>query len=71
MNNKGADQTVEMRRLICAFVVCIWHKQVFSWCGSFTLEGIILAWNKSHLAKMCEIFSNKSMVYRKEHKDLF
>ena len=24
-----------MRRLICAFVVCIWHKQVFSWCGSF------------------------------------
>ena len=24
-----------MRRLICAFFVCIWHKQVFSWCGSF------------------------------------
>ena len=30
-NNKGAAQ---MRRLICAFVVRIWHKQVFSWCGS-------------------------------------
>ena len=29
-NNKGADQTAPMRRLICAFVVCIWHKQVFS-----------------------------------------
>ena len=28
-NNKGADQTVRMRMLICAFVVCIWHKQVF------------------------------------------
>ena len=27
---KGADQTARMRRLICAFVVCIWHKQVFS-----------------------------------------
>ena len=23
-----------MCRLICAFVVCIWHKQVFSWRGS-------------------------------------
>ena len=29
-NNKGADQTARMRRLICAFVVRIWHKQVFS-----------------------------------------
>ena len=34
-NNKGADQTARMRRLICAFVVCIRHKQVFSWNGSF------------------------------------
>ena len=24
-----------MRRLICAFVVCVWHKQVFSWRGSY------------------------------------
>ena len=31
VNNKGADQTARMRRLICAFVVRIWHKQVFSW----------------------------------------
>ena len=29
-NNKGADQTVWMHRLICSFVVHIWHKQVFS-----------------------------------------
>ena len=34
MNNKGADQTAWMHRLICAFVVCIWQKQVLSWCGS-------------------------------------
>ena len=27
MNNKGADQTAWLRRLICAFVVRIWHKQ--------------------------------------------
>ena len=27
--NKGADQTARMRRLICAFVVCIWHKTRF------------------------------------------
>ena len=32
--NKGADQTAQMCRLISAFVVRIWHKQVFSWCGT-------------------------------------
>ena len=30
MNNKGADQTARMRRLICPFVGRIWHKQIFS-----------------------------------------
>ena len=29
MNNKGADQTARMRRLICAFVVRILHKTHF------------------------------------------
>ena len=28
---KDADQTVQMSRLIRVFVVCIWHKQVFSY----------------------------------------
>ena len=27
MNNKGADQTAQMRRLICAFVVRIWQNR--------------------------------------------
>ena len=36
-NNKGADQTAQMRRLICTFVVRIRQKQVFSWCGSCLL----------------------------------
>ena len=27
-----------MRRLICTFVVHIWHKQVFSWSGPFYLQ---------------------------------
>ena len=35
MNNKGADQTSQVRRLICAFVVRIWQKQIFPWCGSY------------------------------------
>ena len=30
VNNKGIDQTAQICRLICAFVVRIWHKQVFS-----------------------------------------
>ena len=28
-NNKGTDQTAWMHRLICAFVVRIWHKSGF------------------------------------------
>ena len=35
VNNKGADQTVRMRRLICIFVVRIGQKQAFSWRGSY------------------------------------
>ena len=31
-----------MRRLICAFVVRIWHKQFFSWRGSY---GLRWKWN--------------------------
>ena len=27
MNNKGADQTARMRKLICAFVVRIWQNR--------------------------------------------
>ena len=37
MKNKGADQTARMCRLICAFVVRIWQKQVFSWRGSYLM----------------------------------
>ena len=33
-DNKGADQTLWIRKLICAFVVSISDKHVFSWCSS-------------------------------------
>ena len=36
-NNKDADQTVGMRRLICTFVVRIWQKQIISWRGSYCI----------------------------------
>ena len=32
-NNKGADQTVRMHRLICAFVIRIWHRTGFQNLG--------------------------------------
>ena len=40
-NNKGADQTAQMRRLICAFVVPTGQKQVFSWRGSNNVINIL------------------------------
>ena len=36
--NKGADETARMHRLICTFVGRIWHKQVFSWRGANSTE---------------------------------
>ena len=37
-NNKGADQTVRMRRLVCAFVVCHQKSQGFSRQGLYDVE---------------------------------
>ena len=42
-NNKGADQTAWMCRLICTFVVRKWWKQVFSWHGSFWYPYCLIA----------------------------
>ena len=49
MNNKKADQTARMRRLICDFVVRIWQKQVFSRCDSFFSSHV-----KEHLKEMVD-----------------
>ena len=40
--NKGADQTARMRRLICAFVVRIGQKQIWSWRGSYVHAMLML-----------------------------
>ena len=37
-NNKGADQTARMRRLVCAFVVCNRQSQGFSRLGPYDFE---------------------------------
>ena len=37
LNNKGADQTARMRRVVCAFAVCMQQSQFFS-KGSHRLE---------------------------------
>ena len=57
VNNKGADQTAQMHRLICAFVVRIWHEQVFSWRGSFvySLALIIGSLSNFHTTERLDI----------------
>ena len=48
-NSKGADQTARMWRLICAFVVRTWYKQVF--CD---VTHISLCWSKQkHWTTTC------------------
>ena len=37
-NNKGADQTAQMRRLVCAFVVSKQQSQLFSRRGPYNVE---------------------------------
>ena len=48
-NNKGADQTARMRRLICAFVVRIWHKT------HFLMAWLIFFFNPSALDTILKI----------------
>ena len=58
VKNKSADQTAQMHRLICAFVVRIWHKQVFSWCGSYHA---ICAWSSPIIIigpPLCKVFKS-------------
>ena len=38
MNNKGADQTARMHRLVCAFVVCKQQSQGVSHGGPYDVE---------------------------------
>ena len=38
VNNKGADQTARMRRLVCAFVVCKQQSRGFSRWGPYDVE---------------------------------
>ena len=48
MNNKGADQTAQMHRLVCAFVVRIQQSQVFPCRGPYK---ILYCFNNSR--KIC------------------
>ena len=42
-NNKGAEQTARMRRLICTFNVRIWHKAHIKRIAKvFTVQKVIL-----------------------------
>ena len=58
VNNKGFDQTVQMHRLICTLIVCIWHKQNFSWHGS----KVWLSYSQRYASSVCSIWitSNES-----------
>ena len=70
MNNKGADQTVRMHRLICAFVMIsafvirIWQKQVFSWRGSYSIIQLNCAgntWQEIHFSFICAHVGNEEI----------
>ena len=67
-----------MCRLICAFVVCKWHKQVFPWhgsnmnttCGSYSLQVIHLTTsveaevNVDGRRNRCRNWGNVGLLYR-------
>ena len=53
-NNKGADETVRMHRLICAFVVRIWQKQGFEVWPIYFLTNVFTALKGTHF---CILFA--------------
>ena len=50
-DSKDFDQTARMCRLICAFVVRIWYKQVFLWCGSYVWRKLSI--NFHQISSIC------------------
>ena len=50
---------IRLRRLICAFVVRIWHKQVFSWHGSFNAVKTDTKLTLHHMGKIFIIYLTK------------
>ena len=63
--NKGADQTAPMRRLICAFVVRIWHKTHFlmAWLkyilqDKSSARSTFMPWSSKNFT------TNKQILYR-------
>ena len=52
MNNKGADQTARMRRLVFALVVRIWHKTRFwsTWPILFYSNILLVYWFFIHIS---------------------
>ena len=52
-----------MRRLICTFVVCIWHKQVLSWRSSYVKE-VIWVRQTLHVMNRDQGGINLSNIYR-------
>ena len=60
-----------MLRLICAFVVRIWHEQVFSWCGSNNCgEGAFIGINMVVCFYVFRLFplSSYSGNHRRQYK---
>ena len=57
VNNKGADQTAWMRRLICVFVVRIWHKTGFlmTWLLLFIGVGLLKSLSLIQLIHICDV----------------
>ena len=71
MNNKGADQTARMHRLICAFVVCIWQKQVFSWRSSYSLSSYFWKLLISDPNCSCVSHSSWAAAWQNQQNDVY
>ena len=59
-----------MCRLICAFVVHIWQKRVFSWCGSYIKEYWFHMWHailRTQIKFLITVWTPKYMYLQDRH----
>ena len=62
MNNKGADQSARMRRLVCTFVVCKPQRQGFS-RDQYNPEFVYLFWGLTSLSRIVQSYHIKNYSY--------
>ena len=67
-NNKGADQTVQMHRLVYAFVIRMQQTQIFLQRGTYHHGGLIMSSYRNSKQPDAKVVHTKEIRYKLQNK---